>query len=52
MRIAHRFIGAVGILATGTAENQLVAVRKLKDGKSRVDVIGGEAFTKFFTKPV
>jgi hypothetical protein len=42
---------ATGILATGTAENQLVAVRKLKDGKSRVDVIGGEAFTKFFTKP-
>lgn len=42
---------AAGILATGTPENQLVAVRKLKDGKSRVDVIGGEAFTKFFTKP-
>lgn len=42
---------AAGILSTGTAENQLVAVRKLKDGKTRVDVIGGEAFTKFFTKP-
>ncbi|MGQ0542169.1 MAG: hypothetical protein ACT4O9_10035 [Blastocatellia bacterium] len=42
---------AAGILATGTAENQLVAVRKLKDGKSRVDVINGEAFTRFFTKP-
>ena len=42
---------AAGILATGTAENQLVAVRKLKDGKTRIDVIGGEAFTKFFTKP-
>ena len=42
---------AAGILATGTAENQLVAVRKLKDGKSRIDVINGEAFTKFFTKP-
>ena len=42
---------AAGILATGTPENQLVAVRKLKDGKSRIDVIGGEAFTKFFTKP-
>src|SRR5687767_8558876 len=42
---------AAGILATGTPENQLVAVRKLKDGKSRVDVIGAEAFTKFFTKP-
>ncbi|MGH9947974.1 MAG: hypothetical protein ACRD6X_12340 [Pyrinomonadaceae bacterium] len=42
---------AVGILATGTAENQLVAIRKLKDGKTRIDVIGGEAFSKFFTKP-
>jgi hypothetical protein len=42
---------AAGILSTGTPENQLVAVRKLKDGKTRVDVIGGEAFTKFFTKP-
>ena len=42
---------APGILATGTAENQLVAVRKLKDGKTRIDMIGGEAFTKFFTKP-
>jgi hypothetical protein len=42
---------AAGILSTGTAENQLTAIRKLKDGKTRVDVIGGEAFTKFFTKP-
>jgi hypothetical protein len=42
---------AAGILATGTPENQLVAIRKLKDGKTRIDVIGGEAFTKFFTKP-
>ncbi|MEJ7624069.1 MAG: hypothetical protein WKF34_08740 [Pyrinomonadaceae bacterium] len=42
---------AAGILATGTPENQLVAVRKLRDGKTRVDVIGAEAFTKFFTKP-
>lgn len=42
---------AAGILSTGTPENQLVAVRKMKDGKPRVDVIGGEAFTKFFTKP-
>jgi hypothetical protein len=42
---------AAGILSTGTPENQLVAVRKLKDGKTRIDVIGGEAFTKFFTKP-
>ena len=45
-----RAANAAGILATGTAENQLVAIRKLKDGKSRVDVINGEAFTKFFTK--
>lgn len=42
---------AAGILAAGTPENQLVAVRKMKDGKSRVDVLGGEAFAKFFTKP-
>lgn len=42
---------AAGILSTGTPENQLVAIRKLKDGKTRIDVIGGEAFTKFFTKP-
>lgn len=42
---------AAGILSTRTAENQLTAIRKLKDGKTRVDVIGGEAFTKFFTKP-
>ena len=42
---------ATGIIATGTPENQLVAIRKLRDGKTRVDVIGGEAFSKFFTKP-
>jgi hypothetical protein len=42
---------APAILATGTADNQLVAVRKQKDGRSRIDVIGGEAFTKFFTEP-
>jgi len=42
---------AAGILATGTADNQLVAIQKLKDGKKRIDVINGEAFTKFFTKP-
>ena len=46
-----RAANAAGILATGTADNQLVAIRKLKDGKTRVDVINGEAFTKFFTKP-
>ena len=40
-----------GILATGTPENQLVAIQKGRDGKKRVSVIGGEAFTKFFTKP-
>ncbi len=45
-----RAANAAGILATGTAENQLVAVRKLKDGKTRIDVINGETFTKFFTK--
>jgi len=42
---------AGGIIATGTAENQLVAIRKMRDGKTRIDVIGGEAFSKFFTKP-
>lgn len=42
---------AAGILATGTAENQLVAVQKGRDGKSRVSNINGEQFTKFFTKP-
>lgn len=38
-----------GILALGTPENQLVAIRKLRDGKTRVEVIGGEAFSKMFT---
>ena len=42
---------AAGILATGTAENQLVAVQRMKDGKSKISVINGEQFTKFFTKP-
>jgi hypothetical protein len=42
---------ASGIMATGTAENQLVALQKTRDGKSRISVIGGEAFSKFFTKP-
>jgi hypothetical protein len=46
-----RAANAAGILATGTAENQLVAIRKLKDGKTRIDVIGGDAFAKFFTTP-
>lgn len=42
---------AAGILATGTAENQLVALQRGKDGKSKISVISGEQFTKFFTKP-
>ncbi len=42
---------AAGILATGTPENQLVALQKGRDGKSRISVINGEQFTKFFTKP-
>jgi len=42
---------AAGIIATGTPENQLVALQKTRDGKTRISVIGGEAFSKFFTKP-
>jgi hypothetical protein len=42
---------APGIIATGTAENQLVAVQKTREGKTRISVIGGDAFSKFFTKP-
>jgi len=42
---------AAGILATGTADNQLVAVQKGRDGKTRISAINGEQFTKFFTKP-
>ena len=38
-----------GILALGTAENQLVAIRKMRDGKSKVEVISGDAFSKMFT---
>ena len=38
-----------GILALGTPENQLVAIRRMRDGKSRVDVITGDAFSKMFT---
>ncbi len=38
-----------GIFALGTPENQLVAIRKQRDGKTRIDVIGGEAFSKMFT---
>ncbi|MEQ1921686.1 MAG: hypothetical protein ABL952_04175 [Pyrinomonadaceae bacterium] len=42
---------ATGILATGIPENQLITIRKQRDGKVRVDSVNGEAFTKFFTKP-
>ncbi len=42
---------AAGILATGTADNQLVTVQKTRDGKTRISAINGEQFTKFFTKP-
>ncbi len=42
---------APGILATGTADNQLVTVQKMRDGKTRISAINGEQFTKFFTKP-
>jgi len=42
---------APGILATGTADNQLVAIQKGRDGKNRISAINGEQFTKFFTKP-
>jgi ketosteroid isomerase-like protein len=42
---------APGILATGTADNQLVTIQKMRDGKTRISAINGEQFTKFFTKP-
>lgn len=42
---------AAGILSTGTPENVLVTIRKQRDGKTRIDSVNGEAFTKFFTKP-
>ncbi len=42
---------AAGILATGIPENVLITIRKQRDGKTRVDSVNGEAFTKFFTKP-
>ncbi len=37
-----------GILELGTPENQLVALFKQKDGKSRVQAITGDAFSKMF----
>ena len=42
---------AAGIIATGIPENQLVAVQKTREGKTRISAIGNEAFSKFFTKP-
>ena len=45
-----RGANAAGILATGTPENQLVGIRKTKEGKTRIDVITADAFSKFFTK--
>ena len=45
-----RAANAAGILATGTPENQLVGIRKTKEGKTRIDVINADAFSKFFTK--
>lgn len=42
---------AAGIIATGTPDNQLVAIQKMRDGKTRISVLGSEAFSKFFTKP-
>lgn len=42
---------ASAIIATGTKENQLVAIQKMRDGKTRISVLGSEAFSKFFTKP-
>ncbi len=38
-----------GILAVGRPDFQLVAIFKQKDGKSRIQVINGETFSKFFT---
>jgi hypothetical protein len=35
-------------LHTG-AESQLAGIRKMKDGKMRLDMIGRDAFSKFFT---
>lgn len=42
---------AAGILATGTSDNQLVAIQKGRDGRNHISAITGEQFTKFFTKP-
>ncbi len=41
---------AQGIIDLHTgADSQLAAVRKMKDGKSRLDMIGRDTFSKFFT---
>lgn len=48
---AMRAADAAAILATGTADNSLVAIQKGRDGKSKVSVISANEFTKFFTKP-
>ncbi len=38
-----------GIIDLHTPEAQLAAIRKMKDGKMRLEVINREAFSKFFT---
>lgn len=38
-----------GIIDLHTPEAQLAAIRKMRDGKMRLDVINREAFSKFFT---
>lgn len=38
-----------GILGVHTADSQLVAVYKLKDGKTRIETIDGDKFSKMFT---
>lgn len=38
-----------GILAVHTPDSQLVALFRQKDGKTRIDTINGDAFSKMFT---
>lgn len=40
-----------GILAVHTPTSDLAAVFKTRDGKTRIQSINGEAFSKMFTKP-
>jgi hypothetical protein len=40
-----------GILAVHTPTSDLAAVFKMRDGKTRIQSINGEAFSKMFTKP-